>query len=191
MGTKNNLIIFLLFILITKQATANNDYYIKEVVVDGIGMNYDDYRLFFKGKTIVDSIFWDSYDEENRKIVVYESDSLYIHMSSSDTIQLYSKYIEILSSRHEIKLHNMVFRVGMNVEVIDSVFPDIRIKKRYQEYIGKEKQYFSRPAYFGKPMMLETPHMEVPSYPCGGLKFQLLEGKVISILVDFRTDGDF
>jgi hypothetical protein len=177
--------------LATKQVSAQQDYYIKDVYLDGVkmGSSNEDYRTFFKGETIMDTLLWNDYEEETIRTAIYEGDSLYIHMASYERSRLYSKYIEIFSSQYEIKLHNMIFRVGMNMEDLAILLPNI--KERYEKYIGKNKKYFSIPAYFGKQLIIETQDPEVPFYPCQGLKFQISEGKVISIMIDFRTDGDF
>jgi hypothetical protein len=165
-------------------------YYISEVYVNDVKMNHDDYRSFFEGKMIVDSVFWDNYEEENRRVGIYESDSLYVHLSSYDLNVLYTKYIEIFSSRYEVKLRDAIFRVGMSIDEIQHIFPETKIKEEYQNYGGKENKYFSKPAYLGLVGMLIKMY-DGTFYPCQGLKFQVLEGMVISILVDFRTDGDF
>jgi hypothetical protein len=172
-------------------AQHNNDYNIKEIYVDNISMDHNDYRPFFEGKNIKDLIIWDDYEEENKREVIYEGDSLYIYMSSYDTTRLYTKYIEIFSPKYDVKLRGMKFRVNMDIDMFNNIYPEMDILDKYQKYIGKNRQFFSRPAYFGIPLFLETDNPENPFYPCQGLKFQIKEGIIISIIIDFRTDGDF
>ncbi|MDR3235432.1 MAG: hypothetical protein LBT48_01735 [Prevotellaceae bacterium] len=197
--TKYNKLIFLSFLalIIHLGCTQNSNYYMKEVYLDSVQMqnawkNYKDiFRCRFESEVIVD-------DEEvvvPSKRVTYECDSIIIFVDDvivpkhRKQYPPYTYYVEVLSSKYEVKIRTMSFRVGMKIDDLEIFLPDI--KKRYKEYIGKEKQYFSTPAYFGKQMTIETNDIEVPLLPCEGLKFQILEGKVISIMIDFRTDGDF
>ncbi|MCL2027169.1 MAG: hypothetical protein FWG79_01660 [Bacteroidales bacterium] len=193
METKTKIIAILLLVLMAMNVNAqqNQPYHISEIYLDGVKMEHDDYRPFFRGQMIVDSTFWDDYEEENRRIAVYKSDSLYIHLSSYNPAVLYTKYIEITSLQHEVKFRDMTFRVGMTVDDIERIFPEMKLKETYQKYVGDDNRFFSRPAYFSKQMLVKTFSEEFPFYSCEGLKFQILENTVIAILVDFRTDGDF
>lgn len=190
MEIRYNKIILLLFILtITKGFASNdNDYYIKDVCINNVCVksSSEDYRSFFKGETIMDSIIWNDYEEEYYRQAIYKGDSLYIYMSAYGITELYSKYIELFSSEYEVSFRDMKFRVGMTVEELP-----LDIQQGYEVYIGKDKKFFTKPAYLGIQLLIETHRPDMPFYPCQGLKFQILEGKIISIMVDFRTDGDF
>ena len=172
-------------------ASSKEEYYMTNVCIDNICMKsvIEDYRLFFEGKILKDSIVWNDYEEEYQRQMLYESDSLYIYMSSYDTTLLYIKYIEVFSSQYDVSLKDMKFKVGMDINVLINIMPNIQ--QEYESYIGKEKEHFTRPAYFGIPLLLETNNTDMPLYPSQGLKFQIKEGVVTSILIDFRTDGDF
>ncbi|MDR2448867.1 MAG: hypothetical protein LBD52_02785 [Prevotellaceae bacterium] len=79
----------------------------------------------------------------------------------------------------------MIFRVGMNIDNIRGLF--FNIKKEYQMYIEEHEENFLKPAYFGEPLLIKF--IGGVDY-CGGLKFKIKEGNIISILIDFRMDGD-
>jgi hypothetical protein len=184
----NKLIFFFLFVFTTQlEIYAQQTKYIHDIFVDNVRMqsSQEDYRVFFKGKTIIDTTTWNEWEEINIRNVTYESDSIYIYMSSYGSVQLYTKYIEILSSRYAIKLQNSIFQVGMSIDSIQGVFFDI--KKEYQKYVEENEKNFLSPAYFGEPLLIEF--IGGTGY-CGGLKFKIKEGKVISILIDFQMDGD-
>ena len=189
--SKTKLLLFFMTIAIQTIASNKEEYYMKNVCIDNICMKttIEDYRLFFEGKILKDTIVWNDYEEEYQRQMLYEGDSLYIYMSSFDTTRLYTKYIEIFSSKYNVILKNLTFKVGMDINVLTNIMPNIQ--QEYESYIGKNKKNFMRPAYFGIPLLLDTNGTDIPFYPTQGLKFQIKEGIVISILIDFRTDGDF
>ncbi|MDR2448866.1 MAG: hypothetical protein LBD52_02780 [Prevotellaceae bacterium] len=85
METKcNKLVFFFLFIMFTVQLEthAQQTKYIHDIFVNNIRMqsSQEDYRVFFKGETIADTIMWNDWEEVNVRDVIYESDSLYIYV---------------------------------------------------------------------------------------------------------------
>jgi hypothetical protein len=185
------LLIIIHAIIIPVLGQIRNNYNIEEVSVNNVKIvsSIEDYRSFFDGNTVSDSIVWNDYDEENMRVVIFRGDSLYIYMSSYNPSNLYTKYIEIFSPYYKVKLHNMEFYVGMGIDDLKILIPDI--SEKYKLYIGKDGERLEIPAYFGEQMMISTNNTNTPSYPCQGLKFQIKGERVISIMIDLRTDGDF
>ena len=172
--------------------TLNNKFYMTDVWIDDVQMKSSEYsyNAFFSGEIIRDTIIWNDYEEEYQREFVYIGDSLRIYMSSYDVRRLYTKYIEVWSSVYKTRLKDTEFRVGMSIAELGLLQPEI--EERYNLYIKRNENNFYREAYFGIPLLVEISiENNDIFYPCQGLKFQIKEGVVISILIDFRTDGDF
>ena len=190
MATKlSNLIMF--FLLVSFASNAQESSYMKNIKIDSIQLstgirNYNDFFhcSIQQQKTELN-------DETNYVItyITYSCDSLVIikYDVDSNNQYPYTNFIEIYSEKHTVWLKGTKFIVGMNVSELFEKAPDL--KKDYDVYVKENKRNFNRPAYFGIPVIIET-NDEAKSY-YGALKFNLKKGKVISILVDFRADGDF
>ncbi|QKG80887.1 hypothetical protein [Tenuifilum thalassicum] len=120
---------------------------------------------------------------------MFEKDSIFIYCTSNQNYKsIFTNYIEIKSPKHTVKLKDRRFNVGLKFEEFSSLLPEIY--NRYNDYIKTSKTKIKNSIYISVPLIIETKEIEVPFYYCQGLKFEIKNNKVISILIDFRSDGD-
>lgn len=195
---ETKLIKIAILLLLGYSGFAQSDlFFMKNVYLNDIQMSGPFGYYTNKMNCFVRNEIEDEYDDESiyhTKTVIYECDSIEIQVKEGITkkpkYSQYTHFIKVYSSKYNVSLDKMKFRVGMSVDEIGLLLPPV--KKEYDYYIKNDSANFHRADFYGIPLSIENANNEeVPVYFCQGLKFQLLEGKVISILIDFRSDGDF
>lgn len=194
MEIKLSRLIFCIFlILICFKIQAQDKFNMDDVYIDSIRMSdaHFNYGIALGCKLIKDSLYNEENIEKNIRSLLFSSSGIIIKCDADEKYRyLFTYYIEIKSSKYLVKLKEKEFKVGMQIDELGILLPEIL--KEYEDIIKKENKNYSRAMYIGLPLIIKNKgNVNMPYYNCQGLKFQIQARKVISILIDFRSDGDF
>jgi hypothetical protein len=187
----NNLkVILLVKLLFFFNVIWGQEYFMTDIKIDTIKMSdaHFNYSVFFECNIKEKS----SYIIEEKNMVVdkflYECDSMQILFDMDQEGRYpFTYYLENFSSKRTIYFKGKALKIGMPVEEIGLFLP--KIQEEYLAYLKDEDMNFFESAYFNIPISIRTRYSNVSFY-YGHLSFNVEQGKIISILIDFRADGD-
>ena len=191
-ATKFGFLIFSTLFLLPQFACSQKGHYmadlrINSVVLKNTPPNYVDY--FSNCKTIEDKTYWDDEIEQNVRQFVVECDSIRIqnekYLSTGNT---YTNVIEVLSSKHNLFYKEQKFSVGTTIEDIGKIFPTVQ--EQYKEYMKNQPDRYDEIIRLDNQMYMKVEGVE-EDVPVQGIKFDVRRGIIVSIIIDFRADGDF
>lgn len=189
METKLSSLLIILFLSSCTISHSQIKYSMTDVYINDVRMSSPsyDYSVPLKCKVVKDSLYYDDESEISIRNLVYSGDYIEIYCNArQDYTDIFTYYIEIKSSKHKVSLKEKEFFVGMTMNEINNLLPEIY--RDYNEYKSKNSNNVNTPVYIGIPLTIKS---NSNNYSSQGLKFQILKDKVISMLVDFRSDGDF
>lgn len=189
METKLSNLLIILFLSSCTFSHSQIKYSMTDVSINDVQMSNPsyDYSVPLKCKIVKDSLYYDDESEINIRNLVYSGDRIDIYCNArQDYTDIFTYYIEIKSSKHKVGLKEKDFFVGMTINEINKLLPEIY--RDYNDYKSKNSNNVNTPVYIGIPLIIKN---NSNNYSCQGLKFQILNDKIISMLVDFRSDGDF
>jgi len=176
---------------------SSQDLYITDVTIDNVRLKngFADYSKLFNCDVIK---VVDNYNDNDIFIEFYERfqildcDSIIINelveVDKKPLKNKFTNYIEIISSKHIVKIGDVSLHVGMTSCELEVHFPELI--KKYYEFLEEKEKNIEKVRVYNIQLLFESQLGSSSKYHfCQGLKFRIQNNLVVSIIVDFRTDG--